>query len=160
MPTSGADLKVTLRAYPCKVDRVIDGDTLVVTVDHGFKVYTSQIVRLIGVNAPERKTPEGITAKKFAMDWVILNSHKKDWPFLMRSLSMTDRYGRRLAHIVPFGEHGSKSLSNALLESGNAVPFMQDGAPAAEDANPAPAEASAGSTDGHFPVVDQAGLPG
>lgn len=128
MPAGEAEVKVSVRFYPCRVDRVIDGDTVAVTVDHGFKVYTSQIVRLIGINAPERKTPEGIKASKFTADWVaahsVSNGKMIEWPFTLAAMSMTDRYGRRLARVFPFGEDGTRDLSAALLASGNATEFV------------------------------------
>lgn len=42
-------------AYRAKVERVIDGDTLDVTVDAGFANYRTERLRLLGVNTPERK---------------------------------------------------------------------------------------------------------
>ena len=36
------------------VDRVIDGDTIVVTIDLGFDVFAKRHVRLLNVDTPER----------------------------------------------------------------------------------------------------------
>ena len=44
--------------------RVIDGDTIEATLDLGFGLQYITPVRLIGVSAPERNTPEGKVSKK------------------------------------------------------------------------------------------------
>lgn len=41
--------------YSARVTRVIDGDTFVMTVDLGFKIFTEIKVRLFGVDAPENR---------------------------------------------------------------------------------------------------------
>lgn len=45
-----------------RVDRVIDGDTLDIIVDLGFCISTKIRVRLAEINAPEKPTPEGMSA--------------------------------------------------------------------------------------------------
>jgi micrococcal nuclease len=40
--------------YKVTVDNVVDGDTVDVTVDLGFKIYTKQRIRLNGIDTPER----------------------------------------------------------------------------------------------------------
>jgi len=42
--------------YKCKVLRVIDGDTIDVLADLGFKVYKKIRVRFHGIDAPETRT--------------------------------------------------------------------------------------------------------
>lgn len=39
--------------YNAKLDRVIDGDTIDVTIDLGFKITTNQRVRFAHINVPE-----------------------------------------------------------------------------------------------------------
>ena len=51
--------------YFAKLDRVIDGDTLLIEFDVGFFITLKEKIRLIGINAPEINTPEGKKAKKF-----------------------------------------------------------------------------------------------
>ena len=43
--------------YKATVYNVVDGDTVDVNVDLGFKVYTKQRVRLNGIDTPERGQP-------------------------------------------------------------------------------------------------------
>lgn len=52
--------------YKGKVTRVIDGDTLEVLVDLGFHVYTSQHIRILDLNSPEKNTDAGKEALAYA----------------------------------------------------------------------------------------------
>ena len=43
--------------YKCVLRRIIDGDTIVVDIDLGFKVFLQkEKVRLFGINTPESRT--------------------------------------------------------------------------------------------------------
>ena len=42
--------------YAAKVDRVVDGDTVDVTLDLGFSIQYQARVRLLGINTPESRT--------------------------------------------------------------------------------------------------------
>ena len=39
-----------------KIDRVVDGDTIDVTIDLGFDLYKKERVRVAGVDTPEKRT--------------------------------------------------------------------------------------------------------
>ena len=39
-----------------KINRVVDGDTIDVTIDLGFELYKKEIVRVAGVDTPEKRT--------------------------------------------------------------------------------------------------------
>lgn len=56
-----------LFTYKGYVERVIDGDTLKVEIDLGFRNWTRQTLRLRGVDAPEVDTKEGRRAKEFVV---------------------------------------------------------------------------------------------
>lgn len=57
--------------YKCKVNRVVDGDTIDVSIDLGFKIHHEARVRLYGIDAPESRTSDkeakkyGIMSKEF-----------------------------------------------------------------------------------------------
>ena len=51
--------------YLARVRRVVDGDTLVVTVDLGFAVEVGQTLRLRGIDAPELSRQAGERAREF-----------------------------------------------------------------------------------------------
>ena len=45
--------------YQCKIERVIDGDTVSISIDLGFGIWLKdQSVRLLGINAPETRTKD------------------------------------------------------------------------------------------------------
>lgn len=56
--------------YNCTVDRIVDGDTVDIVVDLGFKVHFKVRVRMHGINAPESRTRDkdekirGLAAKE------------------------------------------------------------------------------------------------
>ena len=39
--------------YKAKIDRIVDGDTMDIVIDLGFKITTNQRIRLKGINTPE-----------------------------------------------------------------------------------------------------------
>ena len=58
--------------YKCRIDRVVDGDTVDVDIDLGFDVWiVKQRIRLIGIDAPETRTrdleekEQGIKSKEY-----------------------------------------------------------------------------------------------
>jgi len=42
--------------YQCKVTRVVDGDTIDVNIDLGFKIWHKVRVRMLGIDTPESRT--------------------------------------------------------------------------------------------------------
>ena len=60
--------------YKAFVNRVIDGDTIDVTIDLGFKVFRKERLRLYGIDTPETRTRDkkekvaGLKAKKWLKD--------------------------------------------------------------------------------------------
>lgn len=49
--------------YQATVDYIVDGDTVDVTIDLGFKIYSKQRIRLNGIDTPERGQPLYAEAK-------------------------------------------------------------------------------------------------
>ncbi|MDD9933431.1 MAG: DUF1016 N-terminal domain-containing protein, partial [Myxococcales bacterium] len=54
--------------YKAEVERVIDGDTLLLRVDLGFEVWKEQRLRLAGVDAAPLDTPDGKKAWAFVVE--------------------------------------------------------------------------------------------
>jgi endonuclease YncB( thermonuclease family) len=102
-----------------------DGDTMRLKIDLGFDVNFTIVTRLAHINAPELATTEGKTALKFAQDWFAQH------PTLMvRTIKdRKEKYGRYLAVLFPGDQLPTDtaslagSLNQALLDSGNAVPY-------------------------------------
>lgn len=109
--------------YVAKVNRVVDGDTLEVLIDLGFKIGLMEMVRIYGINTPElhsQDPSERLRAQAARADAqsildmvggsVTIRSHKGG----------AEKYGRWLAEVfLPNGQ----SLGNLLIEHGHAVAY-------------------------------------
>ena len=98
---------ITPYCYRGTILRWVDGDTLDIEVDLGFKVKMLQRFRLIGVDATERGQPGFNEAKALAERIAPIGSG-----LLFESMK-SDKYGRWLIHITP--------VSDALLANGLAA---------------------------------------
>lgn len=107
--------------YAVTLDRVIDGDTIVVDIDLGFDIHeTEQAVRLAHVNCPELPTDEGQKAKDFTINW-LKHAKREGWPLILQvtRYDAREKYGRVLAYI--FRGDDPVSLNDQLLQAGMAV---------------------------------------
>jgi len=73
---------MSLRSFPVvSVERVVDGDTLDLLIDLGFHTYTSQRVRLMGIDTPECRSTDlvekhyGLLAKQVVEEICHPNKH-------------------------------------------------------------------------------------
>ncbi|MBL6664738.1 MAG: thermonuclease family protein [Rickettsiales bacterium] len=91
--------KSRLHTYKAYVDKVVDGDTLNVTLDLGFNIKHKEIIRLAKINAPEKDSQAGEQATKKLQEilrnteFVIIKTHK------------TDIYGRYIGDVFFSPEH-------------------------------------------------------
>ena len=97
--------------YKAKVSNVVDGDTLVLLIDLGFKTFREQRVRLAGINCPEIKTAAGQKAKDFVLEKLAAPE------FVMIKTHKIDIYGRYLGHI--FYDISGKKDKAEIFTSGN-----------------------------------------
>ena len=106
-----------LYTYAAYVEKVIDGDTVKVRLDLGFRVWARQILRLRDIDCPETGTPSGEEAKNF------VRSHLKESQYIIIRSSRSDKYDRYLADIFipqPGGGGEDIYLNNLLLQTGRA----------------------------------------
>tara|TARA_Y100000361_G_scaffold104242_1_gene93976 strand:+ start:5471 stop:5902 length:432 start_codon:yes stop_codon:yes gene_type:complete len=108
--------------YSCKVTRVVDGDTVDVTLDLGFNILHKCRVRLYGIDTPESRTRDkdekarGLLAKQFILDALeeseitIIQTKLKD---------SKGKFGRVLGDLMIDGI----SINGALCENNLAVPY-------------------------------------
>jgi len=90
--------------YVATIVNVVDGDTIDVRLDLGFRIFIDQRVRLYGVNTPERGQPGYNEAKKFVSKYVGTKVG-------IVSYKAEEKYGRWLAAVyTPDGE-----LSDMLI---------------------------------------------
>ena len=107
-----ADL-FTYRTLDC---RVVDGDTLAVTIALTPQHEIDKKLRLRGINCPEMDTPEGKAAKRFTQG--IVDQAKS----LVLTTTKPDKYDRYLADVFGAPAAGEEIfLNNALLENGYAL---------------------------------------
>ena len=102
--------------YKARVLRILDADTLWLNVDCGFDLALRMTVRLAGLDAPEKRTPEGSVATSFVRAWLAANPD-----FTLRTeKDSREKFGRYLGVLV---SSTGESLNDALIASGNAVPY-------------------------------------
>ena len=109
--------------YKAVLKRVVDGDTLDLVIDMGFKITTAQRIRLKGINTPEtwhrKKDSEeykkGMEAKNFVVKRLEENGDK----MTIRTDKHPGVYGRYIAEIIL--DDSDISLNEELLQKGYAV---------------------------------------
>ena len=113
--------------FPCRVQRVVDGDTLDVVIDVGFHSSRVERIRLMRPDGGFIDTPEvfgsekeaGRLATRFVMEWVAeANGGLNGWPFIITTRK-TDVFGRYLGDLRRVAD--GTSLADALLAAGLAV---------------------------------------
>ena len=105
-----------------KVTKVVDGDTIDVTLDMGFDILYQQRVRLFGIDTPESRTRDkvekvyGLKSKKFLQEQikkakkVSIKTYKGD---------ETGKFGRILGDVFLDG----KSVNSLMCQKGHAVEY-------------------------------------
>ena len=108
-----------------KIDKVLDGDTIDVTIDLGFDLYKKERVRIAGVDTPEKRT-RNLEEKELGID--ATNWLKKeledvlagDDELIVRTelVGGTGKYGRLLGWLYVGDEQ--VSLNEQMIEQGYA----------------------------------------
>ncbi len=103
---------------PGHVVRIVDGDTMIVKLDLGWRISLEQYVRFAGINAPEKNTAGGQAAINFLND--IAKAGDEVAIVSKKILGNVDNYGRVLAsvHLVD-----GRDLSTELINAGHAVEY-------------------------------------
>ena len=123
--TTGGQLlsKQKLFHYKATVGRVVDGDTIDVTLNLGFDIYYKGRIRFMGINAPESRTKDavekeaGLAAKRYVEDWISALEHKV---IIETSLDEKGKFGRILGRIL--NEEG-ECLNEEMVSLGHATPY-------------------------------------
>ena len=79
--------------YKAHVERVVDGDTILLHIDLGFTVLKEQRIRLAGIDCPAIDEPKGREAFQYVRDVMARV------PFVMVKTNKIDIYGRYVGHI-------------------------------------------------------------
>ena len=102
--------------YKVELIKVVDGDTVDLKVDLGFKLFMHERFRLTGINAPEMRGAEkeaGKAAKEFLID-LLKNRNNKD---IVIQTEKQGKYGRWLAII----KVGDSTVNHVMVATGHAV---------------------------------------
>ena len=79
--------------YKAMIERVVDGDTLLIRLDLGFQVWKEQRIRLAGIDAPPIDEAKGYEAFEYVRDQLA------QVPFIMVKTNKIDIYGRYVGHV-------------------------------------------------------------
>jgi len=117
---------MSLYEYRAEVVRVVDGDTLDLIIDLGFRTYVRDRVRLYGIDTPEtygvkKDSPEwnaGMAAKERLTE--LLQSDNDNVVKVLTHKDATGKYGRWLVEIFVDGPQGSVHVNELLVEEGHA----------------------------------------
>ena len=118
--------------YNAVVERVVDGDTIDVIIDLGFKTWKKVRVRMEGINTPESRTRDleekkrGLAAKDRLVEILELNNNK-----CVLYVSGVGKFGRAIASVFvtslsPTHDDSSLTLINVnqqLITEGHAVSY-------------------------------------
>ncbi len=100
--------------YKAEVYNVVDGDTVDVIVDLGFKIYTKQRIRLAGIDTPERGQP-GYTEAADRLEELILGKT------VHLETTKASKWGYFLGEIFQNGDF--VSVNKMMLSEGLAKPY-------------------------------------
>lgn len=111
--------------YKCKIDRVVDGDTVDLWVDLGFKIQIHERFRLYGINAPESRTKDltekmaGIAATKFLVELL----HNMTGDLVVTTLKdKKGKYGRWIGTLwMDRGTDMEMNINEEMVSVGHAV---------------------------------------
>lgn len=113
---------LTLYEYSAKVIRVVDGDTIDLSVDLGFRHSFTDRFRLYGINTPERGE-SGWGAATEHLTSLLGYAGKRI--FIRTKIDKRDKYGRWLVQIYVDRPDGTVLYVNQdMIEKGHAVEFM------------------------------------
>jgi len=109
--------------YKAVVIEVVDGDTFWAVLDLGFNMFSTQKLRLRGIDAPELNTPEGLNAKEY------VQTQLRGCTFIAIKTYWRDKYDRYLADVLYDKDEtnlatlvaNGKFLNQELLDKGLAV---------------------------------------
>ena len=108
-----------------EINRVVDGDTIDVTIDLGFDLYKKERVRIAGVDTPEKRTRD-LDEKELGIDATNWMKEKLDGAIsgdddlIIRTelVGGMGKYGRLLGWLY-IGD-GERSLNEQMIEEGYA----------------------------------------
>lgn len=105
------------RSYDGVVVEVRDGDTIVADLDLTLGVFKREKLRLIGLDSPEKETPNGIAATRYLRELLPLGSK------IVATLDGTMSFDRRMAQV----RYGVLDLTESIIHAGHGLPWNGEG---------------------------------
>lgn len=106
--------------YKATLDRVVDGDTLDLVIDMGFKMTTNQRIRLANINTPEtygqKHDSEEYKAGMLAKEFVVKRLQENGNIVKINTSKLTGKYGRYIG--VIWLADSETSLNDELVDKG------------------------------------------
>jgi len=103
--------------YKCRIDRVVDGDTVDIFIDLGFDIILcNQRIRLYGIDTPESRTRDkqekiyGNAAKKFLTEML-----DNEECFIRTRRDARGKYGRILGEFIVPDKFGNEINVNQFM---------------------------------------------
>ena len=113
--------------YPCKIIKVVDGDTVDVDIDLGFGVWMkNQRIRMYGIDAPESRTSNqtekqyGVASKRFLEGMC----DDKNGVVLRTQKDKKGKFGRILGELWRTTDYADQSINEYMIEKYHAVRYM------------------------------------
>ena len=107
--------------YKCKIDRVVDGDTVDVDIDLGFGIWLrKERVRLYGIDTPESRTRDleekkyGLVAKSYVQSFLPVGSMQT----LKTQKDDKGKFGRILGEFIVYDAmtDSSRTLNQIMID--------------------------------------------
>ena len=112
-------------SYFCKLQRVVDGDTIDVNIDLGFSIWHKVRVRMLGIDTPESRTRNleekalGLASKARLKE--LLKGRKLD----IECSKEKGKFGRVLGVVFATDKEGNRiDCNNQLCIEGHARPYF------------------------------------
>ena len=101
-----------------EIVRVVDGDTVDISIDLGFNLTKKERVRVAGIDTPESRTNDG-DEKKFGIEAKIVIERKlREAEVLTIKTEKDGKYGRMLGWI--YADGSSVSINQLMIDEGYA----------------------------------------
>lgn len=115
----------SLYQYKARIDRVIDGDTVNLTLSLGCDVYIKERCRLYGINCPEtygvKKNSNEYKRGKEATEFVRKMVEGKE-VMVRTHRDKRGKFGRYLIDLYPL--KSKTSINDELVKKGLAIPYF------------------------------------
>ena len=109
--------------YACKVDRVVDGDTIDVVLDLGFDILYRCRVRLYGIDTPESRTRDKDEKVRGKLASAFLKDSVKKGKKVIIETKLKDskgKFGRVLGNVIVDG----LNLNQVMIDNFLAVAYF------------------------------------